>query len=349
MADDGALLLTTNPGLEPLVRAELQAAHPSARVTLRPHRHLGRVRAEADAPDALERACLGLRSVHHVLRLRGGFALPPGGDLDDVRAAVAATALPELEGARAFRVRSRRHGDHPFQSPDVERAAGAVLVQRTGLPVDLKGEDAITVRVDLRERAGTIGVQRTTAALSHRFYPRPYQQRTSLKANVAFAALRALERPPRRLLDPFCGSGTILLEAGALFPEAALFGSDKKPAAADGAARNLAAFGFGERAATRQGEVERLGAHWSGERFDAIVTNPPYGVRMGGRLDFRRFYARLLGQLEPLLAPEGAVVLLATREEALGDAAARRGWAMEVVWRVETRSTTPAIARLTPG
>ena len=54
---------------------------------------------------------------------------------------------PEYERGGSFRVTTRRHGEHPFSSMDVQRRADAALVERYGAPVDLTG-------FDLEVRAG---------------------------------------------------------------------------------------------------------------------------------------------------------------------------------------------------
>lgn len=338
------LLVTTHPGLEALALEELEELAASAggilEGELRPQAHLGRVRLKGRGGD-LEAVALRGRSIHHVLRRIDEFQATTLGAI--VRAA-ARWDVPELDEG-SWCVRCRRVGAHAFSSVDVEREVGAALFARCAGPVRLRGWDHC-VRVELRGSHCAVGLQRTQAPLSHRFYPRPYQQRTALKANVAFAALRQLPSPPRTLLDPFAGSGTILLEAGAVLPRTRLFGSDRRSLAADGCRANLTAFGLAHRSEVRAGEVERLAEVWEDRRFDAIVTNPPYGVRMGAGLDFARFYARLLLSAGRVLAPGGSLVLLATHEDALRRAAAAQGWRVGAPLRVETRSVRPAIVRL---
>lgn len=330
------LVITTHRGLEELVARELQEHCGELSVTLRPDDFVGRVAVE-DREDVLA-AALRLRSAHHVIRVR---RVGTANSLEEIVAFAEQTELPGLAEVESFAVRCRRVGEHGFRSPEVERKVGAVLFHR-GHKVNLK-EPAMTVRVDVRGDRVSIAEQLTPVAMSHRYYPRPYQQRTSLKANVAYACLRGLKVVPKRLLDPFCGSGTMLLEAGHLWPKTELFGGDKKPAAVAGARSNLEAYGV--TAKLVEGQAERIGALLPGP-FDAIVSNPPYGVRMGGRLDFERFYAELLEAFGAVLSPGGEVVLLVVIEPAMEIAAKAGGWNWEVLTRVETGSVRPGVFRL---
>lgn len=345
-------VLTTHVGLEARARADLRALGLEAAAF--EGNEPGRVHVRVD--DRHLPALLALRSVHHVGRPCGARRFESM-TLDAIAEWAATLAIPELEGSSAvgegsFVVRCEREGTHDFTSPDVERAVGAALATRHGRPVSLKHPD-VRIAVDVVGTYASLDVRLTEPALSHRGYPRPYQQRTALKADVAYACLRAAEealgRPPTRVIDPFCGSGTILLEAAELFPDAQLFGSDKKPTAAEGARANLAAFGHAARATIVTAELDlaarRLGLASFGDggrdgdrALHALVTNPPYGVRMGARLDFRQLYARLFQAFDVPVR-----VVLATEEDALHEAAAALGLRAEVAARPRTGSVSPAI------
>jgi putative N6-adenine-specific DNA methylase/tRNA (guanine6-N2)-methyltransferase len=337
------LHFTTNPGLEDVAAEEFglrlrAAALPPAQLELRPWELDGHVLVRH--PDPFERlwpVAARLRSIHHLLRPLHSFVL-------HLQAQVRRVDVPGLAEARSFRVTSRRTGQHGFTSLDLQREAGAVLLERYGRPVDLD-DPGLEVRVDVHGTSCLVAVQLTPEALSRR-HLRPYRPRAVLRANVAYALLHLarLEGGSGVLLDPFCGSGTILLEAAEALPDYALCGSDRDPVAVEGARRNLEAAGLTGRVQVRQVDARRLAEEYPAASLRAIVTNPPYGVRLGQQLDFAALYRRFLDQAGQVLEPGGRLALLAWRQSALERAARAVGGFRQLHLRVvETGGIYPRL------
>lgn len=314
------LELSTNPGMEDLLLQELGVPGE-----LRPGGRRGWVSVQG--PDTLLPQALSSRGAHHVDRMVHTGPLPDGGDdLEHISRLLASLDLPELAPeAVSFRVTSRRRGVHPYTSEDVQRAAARGVLATTPRRVDLKGYD-VDVRVDVDHRHLRVAVRYTRRSLSERL-TRPCAPPVALRAHVAWALLRlACPTPPRAILDPCCGSGTLLLEAGSLWPGVGLHGADIDPERARCTRENLAASDLtGE---IRVGDARSSGQRWATDSVDAVVSNPPFGVRLGRGLRFRYFYAELLDAVGPLLTDGGRVVLLATRRGALRGAARDQGWAI---------------------
>ncbi|MEM6926896.1 MAG: THUMP domain-containing protein [Myxococcota bacterium] len=322
--------LTTNPGLEDLTLDEfgVRAAARGFTVTGSercPDGLAGHVLVEVEAPwTALNPVVQTLRSAHRAIRWLDAFPLRSPDPLAQIRAAMSAVVprIAELDHPdRSFRVTSSRTGPHPFTSEDVQRVAGAGVRAVTPHPVSLEAFD-VELRCDVRGDVCRIGVQ--LGGLSRR--PKgPYTQRTSLRGNVAWALLQ-LTRPdtvPDHLLDPFCGAGTVLSEASARWPEARLAGVDRRAEAAKGTRENLAH--AGAIAEVRVGDARALHESWPPATFDTIVTNPPFGKRLGRRLDLGRFYGDVLGSVAAVARPGARLGMLAYRRGAFNRALQANG------------------------
>ena len=311
------LFFTTNPGLEGVVEQEWMMRTEAMgcgvrRVIKKPFGYGGQILVEGVGDRAaMEEVALSMRSVHHVQVPVHGFALPEGDELGRIGRELEGLASGPMEAAERFRVTTRRSGKHEFTSMDVQRVAGAALVRRYGCTVDLQRFDT-NVRVDIYERVCLVGWQLTERALSKRFH-RVFQPRVALKAPVAYGLLqwaRLLPDAEGSLLDPFCGSGTILIEAAQIYPRLELYGCDKDDRAVRGARANAEGEGVGGRLELQRADARRLSSLYEAGYFRAIVTNPPYGIRFGQHLNFARFYRDVLRECWTVLADEGIMVVV---------------------------------------
>ena len=139
-------------------------------------------------------------------------------------------------------------------------------------------------RVDLRHPAAVVTVLRagkrhfaiapTYFIRGSDFAPRdarnrPFFHPTAMNAREARLLVNLSGvLPGERFLDPFCGTGALLVEAGLV--GALPCGVDKDPRMVDGARENLSAFGV--RGCAEEGDARQI----SGV-FDAIATDVPYG------------------------------------------------------------------------
>jgi putative N6-adenine-specific DNA methylase/tRNA (guanine6-N2)-methyltransferase len=312
-----SLLLTTNGGLEDVVEAEFRELADEAnleygRIDTEPFGLDGRVRVETEAPvDQLVPMAREMRSIHHVLRYVHNFEFDRNAPESSVYEEVRGQSLDELDGARTFRVTSNRYGDHDFTSMDVQAWAGQAVVDRYGTEVDLEDYD-VDVRVDVVEDRCLIGIQYTREALSKR-HPRVFSPKVSLKTNVAFAMLHLAhidEHEPDVLLDPFCGAGTIPIEAALVHPELEVHGSDWWGVGIEGSRENAEAAGVADRTTFAEVDARDLVSHYGRDVADVIVTNPPYGAELGESINFHSFYRNVLDQMSEVLRPEGRVAML---------------------------------------
>ncbi|MEZ4358765.1 MAG: peptide chain release factor N(5)-glutamine methyltransferase [Kofleriaceae bacterium] len=136
-------------------------------------------------------------------------------------------------------------------------------------------------------------------------------------------ALARRGRAPGRLLDLCTGSGAIAVSLLHTVPELQGIATDVSPAAVALAGRNAERNGVAERLELRQGD---LWAPVREERFDVIVSNPPYvlsavidtlsaevraepRLALDGGADGLAFYDRIVGEAAAHLAPGGWLFL----------------------------------------
>jgi len=154
--------------------------------------------------------------------------------------------------------------------------------------------------------------------------PRP---ETELLVEQALAWCEARSRDHDRLLDVGTGSGCIAITVAVRQPAAHVVATDLSPAALRVAADNAARHGVADRLTFIEADGLDLPAAVAGDRFDLLLSNPPYipearpdlvdrNVRdyephaalfvPGDGLDF---YRRLAGGAAALLRPGGAIMV----------------------------------------
>ncbi|GAB7042981.1 MULTISPECIES: methyltransferase domain-containing protein [Catenuloplanes] len=211
-------------------------------------------------------------------------------------------------------------GKRNYNRYDIEDAAGLELARATGLPYhsrrggDAPPEGTLSFRVT---------VEGTRAALALRAGDRPLHRRSYKQASTpgtlhpplaAAMALLADIRPADTVLDPCCGTGTILIEAAGLVPGARLIGMDHDPRALAAATANAA---LTETDATwLRGDAARLPIGTG--RIDRVVSNPPWDRQVPARGTLAGRPTRLYREIRRVLPAGGrAVLLLHEAEEQL--------------------------------
>lgn len=137
----------------------------------------------------------------------------------------------------------------------------------------------------------------------------PYQRPVSLPPRRARAAVNlAAVRPGDRVVDPFVGTGALLLEAALL--GARVSGVDRDADMVRGTLRNLTEFGVSAEA-LHVGDAGSPFAPPDGGLWDAVVTDPPYGRASGsGGEDPEGLIGRVLPAWAPFLAPGARVTVV---------------------------------------
>ena len=219
------------------------------------------------------------------------------------RALLAHNAVRPKTRARTFKVVTRVAGKQPFHREDIEApfiaAIGALLPRWT----PSGGVAAIELWVHVVGERTVAGLRLSGDELAQRRYKRAHLP-ASLKPTVA-RALVVLSEPQAGdvCLDPMAGAGTILRERAEAERAALILGGDLDAAAVEAARANA-----GKQAALARWDATRLPL--SQACVDVVITNPPYGRRMGTVAGLDRLYARSLREIARVLRPGGRCVLL---------------------------------------
>ena len=298
--------------MEDIVERELRERLASAdfEIELRPLDLEGQVMLHCDLPEAeLREIALSLRSCFHVIRHIGFLPMAEPEPLEGLEADLADLDIAEMRAASRFRVTTQRSGEHEFGSMDAQRVAGAALVERYGTAVNLEDFDT-EVRVDAIDDTWLVGVQWTRTSLDKR-YSWVYRPRVTLRTTIAYGLLRLAELPPptdtgeTTVLDPFCGSGTILIEAASIRDDLRCLGADRDPEAVEGTRANADALGLAGRIEIREADARDLAQSYAPASVDAVVTNPPYGIRLGRRTNYTDLYRSSSPGPSPFCGPAG--------------------------------------------
>lgn len=124
---------------------------------------------------------------------------------------------------------------------------------------------------------------------------RPHVTSSSLPTRLARAIVNLIASPGDRLLDPCCGTGTIILEAAQMGMNAV--GYDINVRMVGAARKNLKHYGL-------SAEVHLGDARLISGRYDAVVTDFPYGIGLARDTTVDR---EILGRIRQL-APRAAFV-----------------------------------------
>lgn len=131
-----------------------------------------------------------------------------------------------------------------------------------------------------------------------------------------------------RVLDPCCGSGTLLWERVLAGPCASLTGLDIAREALAGASENAKAL-VGQLKADGKAlpkitlkQTDML-AYTPDEPFDEIVANLPFGNRVGSHSGNEKLYAGLVSKLPEWLKPNGRALLYTTEVKLMAELLAK--------------------------
>jgi len=213
--------------------------------------------------------------------------------------------LRSINDPPTFSVSANFVGRRNYSTAEIKQACGRGIEKRNGWSyLENEAESDINVRVFIDGRTATVGLRLGAGPLSRRSYKRDHVP-GSLKPPVA-AALLALADVTldSKILDPCCGAGTILIEAG--MDGADAWGGDIHRRAVEASHSNAV-----------QADVIISTLQWDARAlpvpkgsFGRIISNLPWGRAVNIEDDLQTVYGDICGEIERVLAPGGKAVLL---------------------------------------
>jgi putative N6-adenine-specific DNA methylase len=299
------------------------------------------------APAAeLHAANLELRTASRILARLGSFHAASFSELERRAGRLAWDRFLGPDAVPEFRVTSRKSRLY-HQGAVEERLARIVENGREGARGGENGRQLFVIRI-FRDEC-TVSVDSSGELLHRRGYRRDGGDAPLRETLAAAMLLEAGWDPRTALADPFCGSGTIAIEAALLarriapglhrsfaferWPEtdhgawarirssahdrvlprapARIVAADRDGRAIEAAAENAARAGVAADLELRRAPVAAFVAPAS---TGHIVTNPPYGVRVGERAKLRGLYVQF-GRMVRERCPGWEVTMLSPRPE----------------------------------
>ena len=221
-----------------------------------------------------------------------------------------------LKGRPTYRVIARKYGQHQYRRKDLEEAVIKGVERRFGREWQLVEDNAdVEIWANLFGSRLLAGLRLSDRGMRHR-YRRMAEMPASLRPSVAAAMVFLTEAAGDDLfVDPFCGSGTILLERGYAGPAGQIIGGDVARPALDLSRQNVAG---NWPAATRPPHLWQ----WDAGRLplatasiSKMATNPPFGKQIGSPQAVKQLYPRFFAEMERVLRPGGRAVVLSSEFE----------------------------------
>jgi tRNA G10 N-methylase Trm11/alkylated DNA repair dioxygenase AlkB len=342
-------VIKTNLGAERYCAAEIQEVLNGAdlieewKVVAQPQGMDGFVACaapmEAVSSEILQKTAsvlLKLKSAHHVMKYHTDFSLEEcvtdefptpqlvtattmydyfKKQLGEKRVRI--SSLEDLETGTFRATCERIGGPHAFQRPEVESEMGGAMAEYFYPKLRPKMEDYdVCVRVDIVGYRVIVGTQLNVCDLSKDRHFLKFRNAVTVKTNLAYAMVRLANlQPGACIADPFCGSGTIVLEALEVCKKQVYcVGMDVSKRSANGARENAVAENCGDDVCKFVcSDARGLRRHLEDDSVDAIVSNLPWGVMTGQTSDLKTLYEIFLRNSWYVLKPGGRVVMLVLR------------------------------------
>jgi 23S rRNA G2445 N2-methylase RlmL len=223
----------------------------------------------------------------------------------DIEPAIASiSSVRSINAAPSFSVTANFVGRRNYTTDEIKLAVAAGIIARYPWAYTTEDLSQVNIRVFLEHNQAYIGMRVSDKALHRRRYKQAHIP-GSLKPSVAAAMLHLAEiKPGQRVLDPFCGAGTILVEAAMLASQA--LGGDIDMNALLAARINAAS-------ASVQLPLHVWDAQHipiAGRSVERVVTNLPWGQQVNIEENIPSLYRNICAEIYRVIKMDGQVVVL---------------------------------------
>ncbi len=238
------------------------------------------------------------------------------------------SALPVeryIKISESFAVRPFRKGEHAITSLDISRTVGSAIydrLSRFGRPKVNLDHPAVIFRAELIGESFFLGIDTTGDSSLHKRPWRVYDHPAHLKASIANAMIELAGLNGGSVVDPMCGSGTILIELALRGYEGRIIGIEKYMKHLKGARMNALAAGVLNRIKFIHGDSTKLSLYIASADF--AISNLPYGLKIGRKSMIPKLYMEFFSELAKVLEKRG--VFLTTERRAIEKAFEENGF-----------------------
>jgi tRNA (guanine6-N2)-methyltransferase len=212
-----------------------------------------------------------------------------------------------------FSISSSSVGKRNYSYIQVKEALQNKLGQKLQLKFEDEKHEDFDLRVFLEHSEAYIGIRLSSTPLHRRIYKIETTE-GSLKSNIAYCMCQLANiTSSDTLLDPMCGSGTILAESYDFEPKEVI-GGDNNPEAVKVTKKNL------ESLMPKINLWDARNLPFEENSIHCIVTNIPFGKQVEVLESIDSFYKSLLLEFSRILSPTGRLILLTNKAIELNNA-----------------------------
>ncbi len=247
---------------------------------------------------------LELKTVDDVVVVLGDMI---SDNLQEIIEYVSGLAWPK-EGEE-FSITASLAGAKNFRAEELVKAMAVALAKKIEKKYLDKQRAALDVRIMVDGNSVYVGYRLGAESLWKRKY-KTEELPGSLRPSIAAAMLKHIgAKQEMKIVDNFCGSGTILAEAWEIGCQ--VWGGDINPQSVVATQKNLANLGFEDFSKIKKQDA--LKTSWPSKFFDVAVSNLPWGKQIKIE-SLTKLYAGSLAEYQRILKPTGSLCLLVEKE-----------------------------------